>query len=169
MNKKAFTLIEILVVLGIMSLLASMIIVSTRNARIRVRDARRISDIAQVSRALELYLSAHNHYPAQNDLSVLQTERFINAIPQDPIASGCTSVYDGADYGGLNCYGYAWNPAVNPTEYHLWSELESEDRVLSSDNDLDSAGWNGAATDGGDEFDCADDTPADCVYDVSVE
>lgn len=62
-NNKAFTLIELLVVISIIGLLASVILVSLNSARSKARDAKRIGDINQLAKALELYFDKHDTYP----------------------------------------------------------------------------------------------------------
>ena len=54
-NKKGFTLIELLVVVAIIGLMASVVMVSLESARAKARDARRMSDLAQIRTALNLY------------------------------------------------------------------------------------------------------------------
>ncbi|MCX6796669.1 MAG: four helix bundle protein [Candidatus Falkowbacteria bacterium] len=63
-NKKGFTLIELLVVIAIIGLLSTLAVVSLNSARIKDRDARRQSDLKQISTAMELYYSQNNAYPA---------------------------------------------------------------------------------------------------------
>ncbi len=53
-KQKGFTLIELLVVIAVIGMLASIILVSLGPARARARDARRISDVRQMSLALEI-------------------------------------------------------------------------------------------------------------------
>jgi len=60
---KGFTLIELLVVIAIIGLLSTLAVVALNNARQKSRDAKRVSDIKQVSTALELYFADNNGYP----------------------------------------------------------------------------------------------------------
>ena len=53
-NKKGFTLIELLVVIAIIGLLSSLAMVNLNSARAKARDARRLSDIKQLSTILEI-------------------------------------------------------------------------------------------------------------------
>jgi general secretion pathway protein G len=62
-NKKGFTLIELLVVIAIIGLLSTLAVVALNNARVKSRDARRVSDIKQVQTALELYMNDVGEYP----------------------------------------------------------------------------------------------------------
>ena len=62
-NKKGFTLIELLVVIAIIGLLSTLAVVSLNNARTKARDARRQSDLKQISTAMELYMSQNSSYP----------------------------------------------------------------------------------------------------------
>lgn len=62
--KKGFTLVELLVVISILGILASIALVSFRSAQMRGRDAQRKSDLKQISSSLELYYSDYGKYPA---------------------------------------------------------------------------------------------------------
>jgi prepilin-type N-terminal cleavage/methylation domain-containing protein len=56
MKQKGFTLIELLVVISIIGLLASVVLVALNGARVKARDAKRISDKKQVITAMNLYI-----------------------------------------------------------------------------------------------------------------
>lgn len=63
-KQKGFTLIELLVVIAIIGLLSTLAVVALNNARMKARDAKRVSDIKQIQTALELYYNDANSYPA---------------------------------------------------------------------------------------------------------
>jgi prepilin-type N-terminal cleavage/methylation domain-containing protein len=50
-----FTLIELLVVISVIGLLASVLLVSINGARVKARDTKRVADISQIQKAMELY------------------------------------------------------------------------------------------------------------------
>lgn len=63
-KRAGFTLIELLVVIAIIGLLSTLAVVALNNARLKSRDAKRVSDIKQIQTALELYYNDANAYPA---------------------------------------------------------------------------------------------------------
>jgi len=100
-NKQGFTLIELLVVIAIIGLLSTLSILALNSARIRSRDARRISDVRQIQTALEMYYNDNNDYPDSTTTDLVPT--FMKAIPIPPTPSdgGCgpTPVYTYASTG----------------------------------------------------------------------
>lgn len=78
MNRKGFTLIEMLVVVAIIGLLSSAVIVGLNDARSRARDSRRISDIRQIQNGLEIHYSENQSYP-------LDVYDAISGLPTDPL------------------------------------------------------------------------------------
>jgi len=68
--QSGFTLLELLVVLAIIGLLASVVIIATQSARSKARDAKRAGDVRQIMNAMEQYHIANNVYPT-GTLSIL--------------------------------------------------------------------------------------------------
>lgn len=144
-NKKGFTLIEILVVVFIIALLASIIIVSVNRARITSRDARRKADLAAVKTAVELYFDLRSDYriktppPASLDTGAigwpssgwfnasggsyqvnstahgLELNGLLNPAPKDPISNGY----------GVGSYQYMYYTDGN--KYSVYTRLENPD------------------------------------------
>ena len=62
-NQKGFTLIELLVVIAIIGILSTIVLVSVNDARIKARDARRVSELRSIATALEVYYDKYGEYP----------------------------------------------------------------------------------------------------------
>lgn len=62
-GKSGFTLIELLVVIAIIALLASVVLVALNGARQKSRDAKRLADLNQFAKGLELYFNQNYTYP----------------------------------------------------------------------------------------------------------
>ena len=60
---KGFTLIEILIVVAIIAILASVVLIGLGPTQQAGRDARRISDLRQIQNGLELYFNKCGYYP----------------------------------------------------------------------------------------------------------
>lgn len=67
LRNRAFTLVEILVVMAVISLLSSITFTSLNTARAKARDAVRINDLQELRKALALYYSDNGHYPSTSD------------------------------------------------------------------------------------------------------
>lgn len=62
-RRAGFTLIELLVVISIISLLSSILLVAVSKTRMKARDRKRMADLSQITKALDLYYSDNGHYP----------------------------------------------------------------------------------------------------------
>jgi len=80
-GRQGFTLIELLVVIFIISLLATLVIVSLQNAQSKARDSKRLADINQFQKALDLYYD-------QNDTYIVSG----NCASTSPNSGWCNSV-----------------------------------------------------------------------------
>lgn len=62
-KQKGFSLIELLVVIGIIGMMASLILVGVSKARSQAKNARIAQDINRLNTAMELYYSKNGQYP----------------------------------------------------------------------------------------------------------
>lgn len=88
MGKRAFTLIEILIVVGIISILALISTANLLEAQIRAKVSRTQADMRSLATAVEAYRTDTNKYPPHNDtpcdLTALSTPvSYITTIPFD--------------------------------------------------------------------------------------
>ena len=98
MKKQGFTLIEILIVVGIIGLLASVVLVGLGSFRSRGRDARRVADLREVQNSLELYYLKNGNYPASNNWDDLRSLLIndavgITIVPNDPLSNSSDMSY----------------------------------------------------------------------------
>ena len=66
MSKRGFTLVELLVVISIIGILATLVMANLNSARSRARDAQRKSDVRSIATALRLYFNDKGYYPSSN-------------------------------------------------------------------------------------------------------
>ncbi len=135
---RAFTLLELLIVVAIIGILAAIAIPSFLNARIRANIARSVSDIHALISAQELYRADHNGYAPygvvssslktipSSVLSWLTTPvSYISSVPEDPFLKGSGRPY---------WYGYAHERIVSAqsriTAYSLSSTGPSKLHAL---------------------------------------
>lgn len=165
-----FTLIELLVVVAIIGLLASIVLVSLNNARIKSRDAKRITDMTQIVKAAEFFYDSQGQYPYATGggpfwddhwnffrqcletgvncgFAVSSYQPVVSVIPNDPLDNPLTlSDADPTYYTG-------WENRT-PNNLILRMRLEnSNDPALQSDAD---GGWR-------DPIDGGCDDPWYCV------
>lgn len=109
LRKSGFTLIELLVVVAIIGLLASVVLATLNNARAKSRDARRIADLNEIRKALELFYNDYESYPtldisgswldiynrlrgclqstnnADCNMAIPNGVSYMSSVPQDPL------------------------------------------------------------------------------------
>ena len=93
-QQQGFTLIEILIVVAIIAILASVVLVGLGPTQQQGRDARRLSDLRETQTALELYYNKNGVYPAVNTWAALSTAitgagiGINQPLPTDPTNNG---------------------------------------------------------------------------------
>jgi prepilin-type N-terminal cleavage/methylation domain-containing protein len=104
-----FTLIELLVVIAIIGLLASVVLVALNGARAKSRDGKRIADMNQMAKAMELFYNEYNSYPT-NSVTNYLVPTFMSRTPTAPSPADGTCTSGAA---GNNNYVFS-SPATAP-------------------------------------------------------
>jgi prepilin-type N-terminal cleavage/methylation domain-containing protein len=96
-GKSGFTLIELLVVISIIGVLSGMVLVATTGFREKARDARRVNDITQIRKALEMLYADKETY--------ITTPEICSDFSTGCLGCGC---------GGETAHGYGnWSPTYS--------------------------------------------------------
>ena len=108
-KQKAFTLMELLVVISMIGILTTVTLVGVSSYRARGRDAQRIASINSIAVALQNYYADNHQYP--NTLSQLET-KYLTKVPSDP-------------------KGGSYNYALNGASYNLYAKLEGQANAIT--------------------------------------
>lgn len=166
MKKKAFTLIELLIVIAIIGVLAAALYPTIRDALARGRDAAREGDINNIVTAVETYSSDYGQYPpffgCVGDGGVFQTPDEVSEVtadyfkggtaPKDPSPSRTlpTTTADPGPCVEDGKYYYKYLGASSGVEYIIGTVMESD---VKNNSSLDPSGWDGIEPyDGADKF-----------------
>lgn len=140
--KKGFTLVELLVVVSLIGVLATLILANLNAARERARDTQRKSDLRNIQTALRLYYNDNAGYPTASSGSIVGCDgtctwggiwtknsiTYMNILPKDP----------------LSAYGYVYTGSVDNETYILKACLENKsDEKGTAETDLTwcPSGW----------------------------
>jgi prepilin-type N-terminal cleavage/methylation domain-containing protein len=153
-SQKGFTLVELLVVISIIGVLATLVLLQLGTARARARDTKRITDVNQIRTAVESYFEDNGgKYPSaatwETDIA-----KYLTRVPTDPLDATHHYIYKVSAAGGA---------------FQVAAELESTATALGNDADLKPADF-AEAIDGSKET-CAnkDINDNECVYDQGVK
>ena len=128
--KKGFTIIEVLIVIGIIAILTVIIFPSINNIRKKNRDTERVGDISAIQLGLALYKNKNNVYPA--NLDTLLPDKYVTLDSITPPDSS-----DSYHYVPL-----ARNPSTKCTYYHLGTLLELSSGQIDTVDNFSSVGLN---------------------------
>ena len=87
-TNKAFTLLEILVVISILGILIALGTAAFSTAQKKSRDARRQGDMKAIQKGFEQLYAKNTAYPTTAELDTLDTDIFPAGLPDDPKNSG---------------------------------------------------------------------------------
>lgn len=120
-NNKGFTIIEMLTVIAIISILATIAAPSFQKSVIRAKEASLRNSLFVLRDVLDQYYADHGDYP--DTLEVLTQKNYIRAVPKDPFTrsndtwiliapegeglSGIYDIHSGSDK--ISLYGMPYN------------------------------------------------------------
>jgi prepilin-type N-terminal cleavage/methylation domain-containing protein len=104
-DRSGFTLIEVLIVISIIGVLSSLTLLGLGSFRASGRDVKRVTDVRQITNALELYYAKTGAYPATAtwETQILKSGGgVLDSLPKDP-TNTAPYVYE---YGACGISGY---------------------------------------------------------------
>ena len=151
-KKSGFTLVEILITVAVIAIIAAVIGVSLSIVKKNSNDSRRVGDIKEISKALELYYDKYAYYPGR--LDELVGEGFLKLVPVPPLG-GKQQFYTYVPLGGNQIC----------TGYHLGAAMEMRGSDFLN-NDADAYSGTPCAKADGPDF---DGTASDCAPGIAGE
>ncbi|MFC1649738.1 carbohydrate binding domain-containing protein [Patescibacteria group bacterium] len=108
--KRAFTLIELMIVMAAIAGLVGLIMVTFKNSRDRTLDVQRKSDLKQYQAALEVYASKNNHMypPTAGSMRDVCPELQLLNCPENSVGD------------------YHYQPYASRYSYYIWGELAEQ-------------------------------------------
>ncbi len=167
MNKKGFTVLELLIVMGIIAILLAVMLASLSVSRERARDNIRIAGVNNLVLALEQYRAICRNYPAK--VNNLEASQFCSTrdeglalgllLPETP-ALPLEEEYFYSAFANSSS-------TEKCTNYHIGVVLERKnDDMLNTDSDREKSNIN-LCRDSGDDFEDADiEREDDLLYDL---
>jgi len=133
MANKAFTIIEILLIIAVILILATLSVLSLNDQKVKARDAKKINDIRQIQTALEFYNNFEEEYPQTDEYIILGSKNIKKLCSKRegvfvPLTQACnqdTSFMSNipADQTGVGLFEYRGN--INGYEIRFKTEKES--------------------------------------------
>lgn len=139
-NNKAFTLVELLVVIVVIGILASIATVAYSGIQVRARDSIREQDVSSITKALELYYLDKGHYPTSHNNGELINSGWstsVEAEAWDGLAAHLSDYVSGLPVDPRNTH----TPGVHSsthldTEFH-YAYFATDNNFCGKSND-----WN---------------------------
>jgi prepilin-type N-terminal cleavage/methylation domain-containing protein len=128
MNKKAFTLVELIVVITILAVLATVAFISFQWYALSARDSARLWDISSIEKILHIYKVRHDQYPEPDKQTNIT---YSGSVAWTQWVFGKWSYSDGASMSNipvdpLTDIEYAYSVTANRIEYQLAWVLENQ-------------------------------------------
>ncbi len=125
--KDGFSLIEIIIVMGIIGLLATAAVVGYSSQQGSARDTRRFEDVKKISDALEFYFEDNGKYaPKETWYADTSIGASLGATPPSPALSDWAPNSDLRDLVTQNYLSSLPKDPINNTDYHYRFELDDQ-------------------------------------------
>jgi len=119
--RKAFTLIEMMIVIVIISILVGILLPSFRGTQDEASEQRGRSELRTIATALESYfIHNSNQFPAALSSLTTASPRIISVIPDDPFRTGAND--------------YSYSLSANGSYYVVYSYGRDRDQDISGIN-----------------------------------
>lgn len=125
--KKGFTLVELMIVITVIAILATIAVVSFSRVQKQARDTKRKGDLRALATALQAYFTEKNTYPG-SDIAGLSTALVPTYIPMMPNNNTGDVMYTTGVAG--NGYSYGVNQTVNT--FGLCIDMEATGNAAGS-------------------------------------
>ena len=127
---KAFTLVELIVVITILAVLATVAFISFQGYSTESRDTKRLTDIATISKWLQVYLAANSNVPEPSETKITVSFSGSEIVTQWYAGESVLNILrvkEAQDPVDETFYTYATNP--NNTKFQLVGFLENTQTV----------------------------------------
>ena len=157
---RGFTLVELLVVIALIGILATLLLLQLNTARAKARDVQRITAVTQIRQAVELFYNDCGSYPVDVYGTAIDcgatagVGHFMSSgkVPVDPNSTTTSTI------------NYYYGRGTTASQYQVSAELEQNNGSLKSDADIPATGWTPTGKPGGTE--ACTTAVDDCIFDL---
>jgi general secretion pathway protein G len=120
-EERGFTLLELMVIVTVVGILATMAVPSFRQSVVRAREAVLMRDLFTVRDLLDQHRGDKGRYPAS--LRDLVASGYLRAVPQDPFTRSSTTwqeIYEATEGGVFDIHSGSDLVGANGVPYNQW-------------------------------------------------